>query len=157
MQLPFGITTASLEYTNASKAVIDLGKNLLRDEYWDTENLNLPHRYSFPNEDIKKSSNHLAKADPLAVEITAIEASMYRFIRDIITITVDDNHWIERAKSADLLIIHTLFQPLQPSAPLKRYNPLSLRKLVAEGKLADKKICLGWDIHTHSLRVFTPK
>ena len=72
----------------------------------------------------------MAKADPLAVEIIATEASMDGFIDDIITITVDDNHWIDRAKRAALLVIHTLFRPLQPSEPLKQDDPLSLRKLV---------------------------
>ena len=61
------------------------------------------------------------------------------FINDIITITVDDEHWIDRAKSADLLVIHTLFQPLQPSEPLKRDNSLSLRKLVGVVQLAEHK------------------
>ena len=54
-------------------------------------------------------------ADPLAVDITATEASMDGFIDDIITITVDDKHWIDFEKSAALLVIHTLFRPLQPS------------------------------------------
>ena len=79
------------------------------------------------------------------------------FIDDIITTTVDDNHWINRAKSAALLVIHTLFRPLQPSEPLKRDNQLSLRKLAGEGKLAEQKTCLGWDINTQSLRVSLPE
>ena len=79
--------------------------------------------------------------------------SMNGFIDNIITITVNDDHWIECAKSAALLVIHTLFQPLQPSEPLKRDNPLSLRKLAGEGQLAEQKTCLGWDINTQSLRV----
>ena len=57
------------------------------------------------------------------------------FIDNIITITVDDKHWIYSAKSAALLVIHTLFRPLQPSEPLKRDDALSLRKLVGEGQL----------------------
>ena len=79
------------------------------------------------------------------------------FIDYIITITVDYEHWIDRAKSAALLVICTLFQPIQPSEPLKRDNPLSLRKLAWEGKLAKHKTCLGWDINTHYLRVLLPK
>ena len=93
----------------------------------------------------------------LAVYITSTEASIYGFIDDIITITVDDEHWIDRAKIAALLVIHTLFRPLQPSEPLKRYDPLYLRKMVGKGQLAENKICLGWDINTHSLRVFLPE
>ena len=79
------------------------------------------------------------------------------FICDIITITVDDNHWIDRARSAALLVIHTLFRPLQPLEPLKRDDPLSLRKLAGEGQLVEQKTCLGWDINTQSLRVSLPE
>ena len=79
------------------------------------------------------------------------------FIDDIITITVNDDHWIDRAKSAALLVIHTLFRPLQSSEPLKRDDPLSLMKLAGEGKLSDQKTCLGWDISTQSLRVSLPE
>ena len=79
------------------------------------------------------------------------------FINDFITITIDEKHWIYLAKSAALLVIRTLLQPLQPSEPLKRDNPLSLRKLAGEGQLAEHKTCLGWDINTHSLRVLLLK
>ena len=77
--------------------------------------------------------------DPLELDITSIEASMDVFIGDIITINVYDEHWIERAKSAALLVIHTLLRPLHLSEPLKRDDPLSLRKLEGEGKLAEQK------------------
>ena len=118
------------------------------------DDLSSPHRSFLLQEEKQKSASHISAADPLAVDITATEASMDGFIDDIITITVDDEHWIDRAKSAALLVIHTLFWPLQPSEPLKRDNPLSLRKLVGKRKLAEQKTCLGWDINTHSLRVY---
>ena len=91
------------------------------------------------------------------MEIIATEASIDGVINDIITITVYDDHWIDHAKSASILAIHTLFRPLQPSEPLKRDNALSLRKLAEEGKLAEQKTCLGWDINTKSLRVSLPE
>ena len=47
----------------------------------------------------QQSASHLATTDPLAVDITATEASMDGFIYDIITITVDDKHWIDRPKA----------------------------------------------------------
>ena len=62
----------------------------------------------------------MTKADPIAADIIATEASMDGFI----TITVNDDNWIDRAKSAALLVIHTLFRPLHPSEPLKRDDPL---------------------------------
>ena len=117
----------------------------------------MPHISLLPTEEKQQSASHLAKTDPLAVDITATEASMDGFIDDIITITVDDDHWIDRAESAALLVIHTLFRPLQPSEPLKRDDPLSLRKLTGEGQLADQKTCLGRYINTQSMRVSLPE
>ena len=146
LSLPFGTTPAPSEYTTISEAAIDLGNDLLRSESWDTDDINLPHRPLLPQEEKQKSESHLETADPLAVDITATEASMDGFIDDIITIMVDDKHWIDCAKSAVLLVIHTLLLPLQPSEPLKRDDPLSLRKLLGEGQLSEHKPCLGWDI-----------
>ena len=130
LRLPFGTAPAPAEYKTISEAAIDLGKNLLQDQSWDTDNINLPHQYLFPPEEKQQSASHLAKADHLAVEIIATGASMDGFIDDISTITVDDAQWIDPAKSAALLVIHTLFLPLQPSEPLKQDDPLSLSKLM---------------------------
>ena len=110
-----------------------------------------------PLEEKQQSASHLATADPLSVEITSTEASMYGFIDDIIAITVDDKHWIDCAQIAALLVIHALFRPLQPSEPLKRDDPLSLSKLVGEGQLAEQNTCLVWDINTQYLRVSLPE
>ena len=120
-----------------SEAEIDLGNDLLRDESWYTDDLNLPHQSLLPQEEKHQSTSNLATLYPLEVDITSIEASMDGFINDIITITDDDKHWIDRAKSAALLVIHTLFQPLQPSEPLKQDYRISLWKLAGEGKLAN--------------------
>ena len=157
MRLPFDTIPAPTKYATISEAAIDLGKDLLQDQSWYTDDLNLPHQYLLPPEEKQQPAIHLEKSDPLAAEITATEASMDGFIDDIITITVHDDHWIDRAKSAALLVIHTLFRPLQPSEPLKRDDPLSLRKLAGEMQLAEKKTCLGWDISTQSLRVSLPE
>ena len=48
LKLPFGTTPAPAECTTVSEAAIDLGKDLLRDESWDTDDLNLPHRSLIP-------------------------------------------------------------------------------------------------------------
>ena len=129
LRSPFGTTPAPAEYTNISEAAIDLGNDLLQDQSWDTNDLKSPHRSLLPPEEKQQSASHMAKAYPLAVEIIATEASMDGFINDIITITVDDNHWIDCSKSSALLVIHTLFRPLQPSEPLKLDDTISLRKL----------------------------
>ena len=153
LRLPFGTTSAPEEYTTVSESEIDLGNDLLRDESWDTYYLKSPHRYLIPQEDKQQSARHLPTEEPLAVDITVTEASMDGLIYDIITLTVDDKHWIGRSKSASLLIINTLFQPLQTSEHMKRDDPISLSKLTGEGQLANHRTCIGWDINTHYLMV----
>ena len=129
MRLPFGTTPTPAEYTAISEAAIDLGNDLLQDQSWDTDDLKLPHRSSLSPEEKQQPASYLEKAHPLAVKIISTEASMDGFIDIIITITVNADHWIDRAKSAALLVIYTLFRPLHPSEPLKRDDPLALRKL----------------------------
>ena len=118
LRLPFGTTPAPADCTTISEAAIDLGNDLLQDQSWDTNDLNSPHRSLLPTEEKQQSESHLAKAYPLTVDITATKESMDGFIDDIITITANDDHWIDHAKIAALLVIHTLFRPLQPSEPL---------------------------------------
>ena len=108
-------------------------------------------------EDYLPASDQLINSGQLTVNIKAKDASMYGFIDDIITITIDNTYWVERAKNSALLVIYTIFRPLHSNKPLKRNDPFSLRKLAGEGKISERKTCMGWDIHTHSLNVFLPK
>ena len=64
------------------------------------------------------------------------------FIDDVITITIDDPFWVERAKNAYLLIIHNIFSPQKSDEPLKQDDPLSLRKLVEEIQISEHKTYL---------------
>ena len=157
LRLPFGTTPTPSEYTTISEAEIDLGDDLLADMSWDAKNLQLPHRHLLPREYYLPSSDLLVKAEQLTVDIKAKEASMYGLIDDVITIKIDNTHLVERAKNAALLIIHTIFRPRKSNKLLKRYDPLSLCKLVGEGQLAERKTCLEWDIHNCSLRVSPPR
>ena len=51
LRLTFGATPAPAEYTTGSEATIDLGNDLLWDEYWDKDDLNSPHQSSIPQEE----------------------------------------------------------------------------------------------------------
>ena len=71
LRLHFGTPPAPAEYTTVSEAAIDLGNNLLQDESWDTDDLNLPHQYFLPQEEKHQSAIHLTTVDHLAVDITS--------------------------------------------------------------------------------------
>ena len=136
MQLPFGTIPVPEEYKYIIEAEIDLGNDLLREKLWYIENISSIHRTLLPKENKQQSSNHLVKTDTLVVDTAATQSSTDRFVNDIITIANDEGHWIERAKSAALLVIHTLFRPLQPSITLKQDDPIYLRGYVGKGKIS---------------------
>ena len=92
LRLTFGNTPVPAEYMTISEAAIYLGNNLLQDQSCDTDDLNSPHQSLLPQEEKQQSASHLATTYPLAVYITATEASMDGFINDIITIAVNDEH-----------------------------------------------------------------
>ena len=65
------------------------------------------------------------------------------FIDDIITITIDALCWVECAKNEALLVIHTIFRPVNYNRPLKRDDPHSIHKLSGEGQISKKETCMG--------------
>ena len=107
LRLHLGTTPAPEKYTT-------LGNYLLADASWDATNVQSPHRHLLPRYYYLPTSELLVKADQLAVNIEAKEALMDGFIDYIITITIDNPFWMDHAKNVALLVIHTIFRPLQP-------------------------------------------
>ena len=81
-----------------SESSIDLENDLLQDESWDINDLNSPNRSLIPQEDKQQSTILNVMVDSIDGYFTSTEAPMDGFINQIITITVDDKHWIDRAK-----------------------------------------------------------
>ena len=54
------------------------------------------------------------------VDIKSKKSSVGGLINDIITLTIDDPIWMDRAKNTILLVIHNILWPLQSYEPLKR-------------------------------------
>ena len=65
LRLPFSNTYTPAYCATVCESAIDLGNYLLRDEYWDTDDLNSPYQYLLPQEDKQQPESHLAMADPL--------------------------------------------------------------------------------------------
>ena len=75
----------------------------------------------------------------------------------LIQLNFYDSIFVSLYDSILLSLSNLIILPLHPLEPLKRDDPLSLRKLVGEGELAEHNTYLGWYINTHSLRVFLPE
>ena len=71
------------------------------------------------------------------------------YVDDLITLMVEtSNSIIKRARNAIALAIHILFRPQNTNDPIHRDDVLILRKLLAEGRLEEQKVFLGWLIDT---------
>jgi hypothetical protein len=56
------------------------------------------------------------------------------------------------------MALHLIFQPhAGNSEPIERPNAASIRKLMAEGQMAEQMIFLGWEIDTRRLQITLPK
>ena len=81
---------------------------------------------------------------------------MNDFFQDIITVKIDNKTCIERDNNSSLLVIHTIFIPMQALDHLKQDNTLSLRKFTGEVCLEEPKTCLVWYYQTLIIRVLLP-
>ena len=66
---------------------------------------------------------------------------------------LDEPDSIERADNADMLALAVGFRPLDPSDPLPRDDPQSIRKMKAEGRLSEIRITLGWLLNTREFKI----
>ena len=111
LSLPYRTTPTPVDYTTISETAIYIGNDFLADTSWDATNLQFTHRNLLPREDYLPALEQLVKTDALAVNIKVKEFSMYGFIDDISTITIDNPCWLERVNNVALLIIHIIFRP----------------------------------------------
>ena len=73
---------------------------------------------------------------------------MDAFIDGIIIFTIDYHTWEERSKNLAILMICTIFRPLQTSELHNTEDPPSLCKLEGDSQLTDLNTCLGQDNNT---------
>ena len=79
------------------------------------------------------------------------------YIDDVITVTVDEDNYVEKGQHAAPLAVHCVFRPVKTKDPLPRDDAVSIRKLDGEGTPDEVKNCLGWNIDTRKFRIYLPK
>ena len=110
--IPFGTTPTPEEYTTISETEIDIGNDLLKDISWETTDLKSTHRHLIPREDYLPPSDPPVQEYKLAVDVEARKKPMDGLINYITPLNIDDSTWVERSKTAALLVIHTIFRIL---------------------------------------------
>ena len=147
-RMPFGSNEGPGKHDIPSNMTVDLAQVLIDDETWDPKELHSPNEPEIPPNSILNEDIPFATAEPLHMDMEFKYCTTDGFVDDLTTIVLNLSHWVERARNAIALAIHTIFRPVNKEDPIDRDDVISIRKLLAEGKLEEIKVVLGWVIDT---------
>ena len=153
-RLPFGSTPAADEFCTCSETIADIAQWLTEDPTWIPSQLKSPLSHLIPDpEPISPPAKPIDPPLPLAIPLDPKPIQVDVYIDDIITTAVHTPDFIERAKQAVPLAIHTIFRPVSPLEPIQRDWAISVRKLLGDGRLEHSKSVLGWIINTKTFKI----
>ena len=137
-----------------SETITDIAQEILEDPSWDPSTIHSPLCHLIPEPETESSSPKTIESPlPLAIALIPKLIQIDVYIDDIVTTTIHEHQNIKRAREAVPLAIHTVFRPVAEEEPIHRDWPVSVRKLLGDGKLEHKKTNLGWTIDAHSFRI----
>ena len=79
------------------------------------------------------------------------------YIDNFIVKSPDISNNCNQTNAAINLMIRLISRPQDPNDPILRKDIISRKKFIAEGKLEEEKLVLGWKINTRSLIIFLPR
>ena len=147
-RMPFGSNEGPGKHDIPSNMTVDLAQALIDDETGDPAELHSPNENEIPPTATLNINIPFAPVEPLHIDMDFKFCSTDGFVDDLTTIVLSLKHWTERARNAIALAIHTIFRPVNTQDPIERDDVISVRKLLAEGKLEEVKVVLGWEIDT---------
>ena len=156
-RLPFGSTPAPSEFCITSEIVFDLANDLLHCDRWDPSNLPSPYANDLPQVERLPSDMTFGQAEEADVKLDpSILGGTEGYIDDGACVVLDSpSNWrmVARAAQTVVMALFLIFRPLANHLePIKRPDPASIRKMIAEGGLKELITFLGWYINT---RLFT--
>jgi hypothetical protein len=158
LRMTFGGAPCPALWGYISDTVADLGNAQIQDLSWDHTKTFDPISAKLPLPTSSTNSTHFKKAQPLIVTIPPNNLGKVDvYLDDFITVTPDLDNNCARVNNAIPLAIHSIACPLDPINPMPRKDIIAMKKFLAEGKLEERKIVLGWEIDTRSLIVSLPQ
>ena len=160
-RLPFGSLPAPAEFSQLSDVIFDLANDLITCDEWDPDKLPAPLATHIPLTKRIKDSIPFANAlDPDVTLPINMKSTCDGYIDDGIAIVLDNTDttkMVERTRQAMVMALHTIFRPnAGEEQRMPRPEADYLRKLAAEGGLAEEGTVLGWHINTRSLKISLP-
>ena len=150
-RLPFGTCEGPGKHDIPSNMIVELAQKIADDPTWDPNELFSPRAKDIPEDLRLPADEPFGKAHHLKVDMGEFKPCyMDGFIDDLISTVLDKFGLPDRARNAVALALHTFFRPINEGDPVPRDDILSLRKLLAEGRLEETKMVLGWYIDTRA-------
>jgi len=160
-RLPFGSSPAPAEFCVVSETVFDLANDLLHCQLWNPQKLPSPYSDDLPPPERLDAQIPFGRADQADVSLDpSITGGADGYIDDGACAVLDspeNAHMVLRAAQAVVMALFLIFRPLAGLfEPIKRPDPASIRKMMAEGGLKETIIFLGWKINTRALSIALP-
>lgn len=157
LRLTFGGRPCPSEFCNISEVIADLASALLASPSWDPRALHSPNQRLVPTATVLPDAVPFEPALPMVVDLPPRDYGVTdAYIDDIPTLVPDLGDNRARGAAAVLLAIHAVARPLAADEPIPRDDLASIKKLLAEGGLAETMTLLGWTLDLRRLRVALP-
>ncbi len=157
LRLTFGGTPCPSMWGFISDTLADISNTLIHNEFWDPSSLfdDLSTSLGEPIPLPDTIPFHPAKRFAIDLPINDI-GKVDIYIDDSIGIALDANDNSRRVSYSIPLAIHWISRAADSLDPIPRKDIISLKKLLAEGRMEEMKSVLGWEINTRSLSISLP-
>ena len=161
-RLPFGSSPAPSKFSILSEISFDLAHDLMHCEHWDTDTFLPPLHDQIPQPSRLDDNIPFGPALPVDVPIPPdTKGGSEGFVDDGTNAVLDspeNSEMVKRTRLNNLMALHLLCRPhAGHDEPISRSHIASVRKLLAEGGLAEIYTFLGWLINTRLFTIALPK
>lgn len=157
LRLTFGGKACPSVWCDLAEPTTDLANDLLSCSSWNPSEIHSPLQEKIPPPKSLPDSIPFGPGLEMIVDIPAEDQGKCDiYLDDGVTVVPELGDNLQRASAAFPLAVHLMGRPRTGNEPIPRAELLALKKLAAEGGLAEQQIFLGWLFDLRRLMVSLP-
>lgn len=158
LRITFGGASGPADFCLFSDIVCDTINDLVACKSWNKKEVCSKFVKNIPPAEEMVSNIPFGEASKFSVEVPVEENGKFNvYIDDSIGIAVDINDNKSRLEVAPCTVIHAISNNPESKNYILRDNMIEAETCLAEGALAELRICLGWALDTRRLLVVLPE
>ena len=158
LRITFGGTSGPADFCLFSDILCDTINDLLACKSWDEKQICSDFTKNIPPAENMNNNIPFAKASELSVDIPIEDTGKFDvYIDDFIGIKVDIANNKSRLEVAPCTVIQKVSNNPTSENHIPRDNMIEIDKCIAEGAIAEERICIGWILNTRELLVKLPE